>query len=110
MTTSTAPYRRRWAREFLLETIREQQGEWTTGRVKALYRKAVPTHMLRSVIRRHLRELTAAGHLEQHERNGRRYYTIRALACRRCGDTDGPFKGTAADVLCELCITTGGAW
>jgi hypothetical protein len=108
--TTTMPHRRVQARQILLDAIRERQGEWTTGRVKALYRKTVPTHMLRSVIRRHLRELTAAGHLEQHERNGRRYYTARPLACRRCGDTDGPFKGTTTDVLCEQCITTGGAW
>lgn len=33
-----------------------------------------------------------------------------ALRCRRCGDEDGPFKGTAGDILCEACINRGGAW
>lgn len=32
------------------------------------------------------------------------------IRCMRCGDTDGPFKGTPADVLCEGCINAGGAW
>lgn len=32
------------------------------------------------------------------------------LQCRRCGGTDGPFKGTADDVLCEGCINRGGVW
>ena len=63
------------ARQILLDTIRTEPGEWTTGRVKALYRRTVPTHMLRSVIRRHLRELTAAGHLHQIDTPARRYYT-----------------------------------
>jgi hypothetical protein len=69
------PYQRGQARQILLDTIRTEQGEWTVGRVKALYRKTVPTHMLRAVIRRHLRELTAAGHLHQIDDPARRYYT-----------------------------------
>lgn len=32
------------------------------------------------------------------------------LRCARCGDGDGPFKGGAADLLCEGCINVGGAW
>lgn len=70
------------ARQILLDTIRTEQGEWTVGRVKALYRKTVPTHMLRSVIRRHLRELTTAGHLHQIDAPARRYYTY----CPHGGD------------------------
>jgi hypothetical protein len=52
-----------WRRQQLLTAIREQGGEWTTGRVKQLYR-------------RHL-----AGHIYRHNIRGdgtpRRYYTLR---------------------------------
>lgn len=36
--------------------------------------------------------------------------STRSLRCQHCGDTDGPFKGTTADILCEACIERGGAW
>lgn len=32
------------------------------------------------------------------------------IRCMRCGDVDGPFKGTVNDILCEACIGRGGAW
>lgn len=97
------PYQRGQALQILLDTIRTEQGEWTVGRVKALYRKTVPTHMLRSVIRRHLRRLQAGGHLAVHEEAARRYYTY-SPHCARCGDTTGPFEGTPYRSICTACV------
>jgi hypothetical protein len=87
----------------LLDTIRTEQGEWTVGRVKALYRKTVPTHMLRAVIRRHLHTLHTGGHLAVHEEAARRYYTY-SPHCARCGNTTGPFEGTPYRSHCTTCI------
>lgn len=61
--------------QIILTAIRSKRGQWTTGRVKALCRREYPTHVYRSTIRRQLRQLHAAGHLEQHGEDRRRYYT-----------------------------------
>lgn len=66
---------RRDLHQIILTAIRTRGGIWTTGRVKALCKDGYPTHILRSTIRRHLRELHAAGHLEQHGEDWRRSYT-----------------------------------
>lgn len=67
------------AQQILLDAIRATGGQWTTGRAKAHFAKAYPTHLYRSTIRRLLRKLHAAGHLDQHDAKGRRYYTLRAV-------------------------------
>lgn len=71
-------------RQLLLDTIRTTGGRWTTGRVKALYARDLPTHIYRSTIRRDLRELCNAGHLVAHGPDCRRYYTLRVVC--RCGE------------------------
>jgi len=73
-----SPRPRAGRRQILLDAIRATGDRWTTGRVKALYRRELPTHIYRSNIRRDLRELHAAGHLEQHGEPCRRHYTYRA--------------------------------
>jgi hypothetical protein len=63
-------------RQLLLNAIRATGGTWTTGRAKAFFRKAWPSHVYPSTIRRDLRALCEAGLLEQHEERGRRFYTL----------------------------------
>lgn len=65
----------------------------------------------RMAARRYLANLHRDGHLEMRtDSKGRRYYTFRNLTCGRCGNADGPFRGTSADILCLRCINAGGAW
>lgn len=59
----------------LLDAIRREGGEWTTGRVKRLYRKHLPTHILRVTMRRDLAALHADGRLTLHDAPHRRFYT-----------------------------------
>ena len=62
---------------FLAE-IREQDGEWTTGRVKQLYRRHLTGHIYRHNIRRDLAHLHREGHLDRRgDGTSRRYYTLR---------------------------------
>ena len=75
-STAQAPARREEARALLLATIQAQGGEWTTGRVKRLYRKRLPTHVLRVTMRRDLAALHTDGHLVLHESPHRRFYTL----------------------------------
>jgi hypothetical protein len=67
--------------QIILNAIRARGGVWTSGRIKALLRSEYPTHVYPSTIRRHLRVLHAAGHLEQHGEDWRRSYTLRTV-CR----------------------------
>lgn len=62
-------------RDLLLAAVQRQGGEWTTGRVKRLYRDAKLTHILRVTIRRDLAGLHADGHLILNDELGRRFYT-----------------------------------
>ena len=67
-----------WRRNNLLAEITEQGGEWTTGRVKQLYRRCLPGHVYRHNIRRDLGHLHEVGHLDRHGHGtARRYYTRR---------------------------------
>ena len=80
MTTSTAPSPTGRLAE-LLNTIRQQGGEWTTNRTVRLYLRLTSTrHMppgkLRAVARGDLRDLHAWSHLNRHETAGRRHYTL----------------------------------
>jgi hypothetical protein len=59
----------------LLAVIRREGGEWTTGRVKRLYRKRLPAHVLRVTMRRDLAALHADGHMVLHDSPHRRFYT-----------------------------------
>ncbi|MFJ6061650.1 hypothetical protein ACIQHU_01280 [Streptomyces tendae] len=65
-----------WRRRNLLTAIRTEGGEWTTGRVKQLYRRHVTGHIYRHNIRRDLAHLHAEGHLDRHDSRSRRYYTL----------------------------------
>lgn len=65
----------------LLNTIRQQGGEWTASRTVRFYLRLASTqHMppgrLRTVARGDLRDLHVWGHLVRHETAGRRYYTL----------------------------------
>ena len=67
-----------WRRFNLLAEICEQGGEWTTGRVKQLYRRRLDGHTYRHNIRRDLARLHAEGLLVRHgDGTPRRYYTLR---------------------------------
>ena len=81
MTTWDAPAARgrfEWRRQQLLTAIREQGGEWTTGRVKQLYRRHITGHIYRHNIRRDLAALHREGHLSRRgDGTPRRYYTLR---------------------------------
>lgn len=63
-------------RDLLLTTIRAEGGEWTVGRVKALYAESDCGHVYRATIRADLRTLHRAGYLVQHEISGQRFYTV----------------------------------
>ncbi|WP_327671891.1 MULTISPECIES: hypothetical protein [unclassified Streptomyces] len=70
--------RANWRRANLLAAIREQGGEWTTGRVKQLYQRRLGRHIYRSTIRRDLRILHADGHLTRHgDDTPHRSYSLR---------------------------------
>lgn len=65
----------------LLNTIRQQGGEWTTGRVVRLYLRLastrdMPPGRLRVVARGDLRDLHAWGHLIRRETPGRQCYIL----------------------------------
>lgn len=65
----------------LLTTIRTEQGEWTVGRAKPVYRRFLRQHTYRATIRRHLARLEAAGHLTRHgDGTPRRYYALARTA------------------------------
>lgn len=71
------------AMSHLLSVIRERHGEWTVGRAKPVYRQFLGSHTYRATIRRHLALLEEAGHLNRHgDGTPRRFYTLRAAACR----------------------------
>ncbi|PBC72223.1 hypothetical protein BX265_5001 [Streptomyces sp. TLI_235] len=70
-------------REYLLNTIRREQGEWTVGRAKPVFRRFWGSHTYRATIRRHLAQLAAEGHLDRHgDGTPRRYYTYRTKDSR----------------------------
>ncbi|NUP15444.1 MAG: hypothetical protein HOZ81_04935 [Streptomyces sp.] len=60
----------------LLQAIANEGGEWTPGRARVVLRRALGTHIYRSVAHRHLDTLHRDGLLELHsERPGHCYYT-----------------------------------
>lgn len=60
----------------LTQAIAAEDGEWTPGRAKVVLRRAIGTHVYRSVAWRHLDSLHRDGLLELHsEQPGRCYYT-----------------------------------
>jgi hypothetical protein len=68
----------RGARKFVLEAIRIEGGEWTTGRVRRTWHRLIGTHVLRASARRYLADLQRDGHLDRHgDGTPRRYYTLR---------------------------------
>lgn len=76
---SHAAHRRRIAfQQYFLDLVRSEQGEWTVGRAKPVFRRFWQSHSYRSTIRRHLERLAADGHLERHgDGTPRRFYTYR---------------------------------
>lgn len=67
----------RGVRKFVLEAIRTEGGEWTTGRVKRTWHQFTGTHVLRMSIRRYLAALHRDGHLDRHgDGTPRRFYTL----------------------------------
>jgi hypothetical protein len=74
---------RRAFHEYLLATIRSEQGEWTVGRAKPVFRRFWQSHNYRATIRRHLTRLAEQGHLLRHgDGTPRIYYTYRTEADR----------------------------
>lgn len=64
------------ARQLVLEAIRAEGGEWTTGRTRRAWRQVAGTHVLRMSVRRYLANLHRDGHLERHgDGTPRRFYT-----------------------------------
>ncbi|MFD4559009.1 hypothetical protein ACFWP5_32600 [Streptomyces sp. NPDC058469] len=66
----------RGSRKLLLEAIRAEGGEWTTGRIRHTWHRLLGTHVLRMAARRYLAALHRDGHLNRHgDGTPRRYYT-----------------------------------
>jgi hypothetical protein len=66
----------RSVRKLVLEAIRAEGGEWTTGRVRRTWHQLLGTHVLRFTVRRYLAALHRDGHLDLHGGDTpRRYYT-----------------------------------
>lgn len=64
--------------EYFLGVIRSEQGEWTVGRAKPVYRRFWRKHTYRKSIRRHFARLVREGHLVRHgDGTARIYYTYR---------------------------------
>ncbi|MDX2707308.1 hypothetical protein PV350_31300 [Streptomyces sp. PA03-6a] len=63
-------------RAALLTTIRQRGGQWTTGRVRALYKRLYPGHVYRSALRSDLALLHRKGHLVRNDGPRGRYYTL----------------------------------
>ncbi|MFD8075861.1 hypothetical protein ACFV3E_24795 [Streptomyces sp. NPDC059718] len=63
-------------RQALLTTIRQRGGQWTTGRVRALYKRLYPGHIYRSALRSDLALLHRKGHLTRNDGPRGRYYTL----------------------------------
>jgi hypothetical protein len=61
-------------REELLEVIRREGGEWTTGRTRAVCRRILGAHVLRMTAKRLLADLHERGHLVRRDAPSRRYY------------------------------------
>jgi predicted ArsR family transcriptional regulator len=69
----------RGSRQFVLEAIRTEGGEWTIGRVRRTWHRLIGTHVLRMTARRYLANLHRDGHLELHgDGTPRRFYTANA--------------------------------
>nr|BEK68800.1 hypothetical protein KPHV_60270 [Kitasatospora purpeofusca] len=61
------PHQQRLAfQQYFLDTVRGEQGEWTVGRSKPVFRRFWQSHSYRSTIRRHLNRLAVEGHLDRH--------------------------------------------
>lgn len=68
----------RGSRKALLEAIKAEGGEWTTGRIRHTWRQLLGTHVLRMAARRYLADLHRDGHLDRHgDGTSRRFYTVR---------------------------------
>lgn len=68
----------RGSRKPLLEAIKTEGGEWTTGRIRCTWHRLLGTHVLRMAARRYLADLHRGGHLDLHgDDTPRRYYTPR---------------------------------
>lgn len=64
-------------RQLVLEAIRTEGGEWTTGRARRTWHQISGTHVLRMSVRRYLANLHRDGHLDRHgDGTARRYYTL----------------------------------
>ena len=64
----------------LLDAIRRAPGEWTTHQVHDLYRGA-GWGPKRTTVRSDLKSLVRGGYLEQHEDQGRRFFTLKPTGC-----------------------------
>lgn len=70
------PHPVRNTRQLVLEAIRTEGGEWTTGRARRTWRQIAGTHVLRASVRRYLAALHRDGHLDRHgDATPRRFYT-----------------------------------
>ncbi|WP_328846158.1 hypothetical protein [Streptomyces sp. NBC_00258] len=70
------PHPVRNTRQLVLEAIRTEGGEWTTGRTRRTWHQIAGTHVLRASVRRYLAALHRDGHLDRHgDGTPRRFYT-----------------------------------
>ncbi len=82
-TENHFPLRSRHRQQVLFHLINREGGEWTVGRVKAVYRRLVGTHVYRSTVRRDLAELHKHDCLIRHgDGTPRRFYTARKDGAR----------------------------
>ncbi len=98
--TTMSPAARRVAfRQYFLDTIRAEGGEWTVGRAKPVFRRFWRSHNYRATIRRELARLTAEGHLTRHgDGTSRRFYTLSSVPVCRCEEPNAdPYECRADD-------------
>ncbi len=71
------PHPAHGVRTSVLEAIKAEGGEWTTGRVKRTWHQVTGTHVLRMSVRRYLAALHRDGRLDRHgDGTSRRFYTL----------------------------------
>ncbi|MFJ4990021.1 hypothetical protein ACIP9H_40275 [Streptomyces sp. NPDC088732] len=67
-------------RDVLLAAMKLAGGEWTTGRVRAMYKRLMPHNLYRAAIRGDFADLCRRGYIEAHDGPRGRYYVLAGSA------------------------------